>query len=105
MAQEAVMVAAGRRKGVVEIMKRSAPLFRHLATLGVVATDAGLRARFAKIAETRRQTRQFLTAQLNQVAEELVRVRAAQQRLRRIVPAYASAYGRRRVSSRLTAFS
>ncbi len=105
MAQESAMVAAGRRKGVVEIMRRAAPLFQRLANLGMVALDADLRQRMSKVAETRRRTRHFLETQMNQVAEEIVRVKSAQQRLRRIAPAYVSAYGSQRVGGRLVGMS
>ncbi len=88
--QEAAALDARDFARVVAIQERAAPLVEHLGTHGpaVAGRDPVFRARVVALHARRRQTGDWLAAQVEHAREELHRMAASQRRVAQIAPVY-----------------
>lgn len=89
-AQEAMALREGDFAAVADIQARSAPLVEYLGDHGPATADQVFLARIRALLLRRKESADWLAAQIEQTREELRQTRASEQRAARIAPVYGS---------------
>jgi hypothetical protein len=74
----------------IELQDRAAPLIEHLALHGPSVANTDLRRRVGDFLRRRAETGEWLSRQLTEAKEELLRTRSSQHQVARIAPVYGS---------------